>query len=136
MITDRTGLTVLTVDECMQLLTTHLPRIGRVSFIVDRRPVILPVNYVFSQGSVVFRTDPGAKLSAAADSQHIAFEVDEIDTTWREGWSVLVQGRAELVTDPVELDRLRQLPLRPWGPGDKASYVQILPAEISGRRIN
>lgn len=136
MITDRTGLTVLNVDECMRLLATHVPRVGRISFVVDGRPVILPVNYVFHQGAVVFRTDPGAKLNAALDSQHVAFEVDEIDTTWREGWSVLVVGRAEAVADPIELEQMQALPLRPWGPGDKASYVRIMSSEISGRRIS
>ena len=136
MITDRTGLTVVSVDECMRLLTTHLPRIGRVAFLAEGRPVILPVNYVFFEGCVVFRTDPGAKLSAASASQHLAFEIDEIDETWHEGWSVVVQGRAEEVIDPLEVERLRQLPLRPWGPGAKDAYVRIMSTEITGRRIN
>lgn len=135
MATDRNGLTILSVDECMRLLTGHVPRIGRVGFLAEGRPVILPVNYVFHEGSVVFRSDPGAKVTAAASGAHVAFEVDEIDTNWEEGWSVLVQGRAEEVTDPDELDRLEGLPLRPWGPGPKASYVRIMSTQISGRRI-
>jgi uncharacterized protein len=135
MATTLDGLTVLTVDECLQLLTHHVPRIGRVSFTTDGRPVILPVNYIFFEGSVVFRTGAGAKLSAASRGEHVAFEIDEIDPTWREGWSVLVQGRAEEVVDAEERARLEQLPLRPWGPGDKSAYVRIMSTEISGRRI-
>ena len=133
--TVRTGMTVLSVDECMRLLTTHLPRIGRVGFVADGKPVILPVNYVFFEGSVIFRTDAGAKLSAAAGGEYVAFEVDEVDLAWREGWSIVVQGRAEEVLDPVEVERLDALPLRPWGPGDKPSFVRIMSTEISGRRI-
>jgi nitroimidazol reductase NimA-like FMN-containing flavoprotein (pyridoxamine 5'-phosphate oxidase superfamily) len=136
MVTDRNGLTVLSVDECMRLLSSHIPRIGRVSFVADSRPVILPVNYVFHEGSVVFRTDPGAKLAAASRGQHVAFEIDDIDPTWREGWSVLVQGRAEEVADPDEIERLEQLPLRPWGPGAKTAFVRIMSTEISGRSID
>lgn len=136
MTTDRNGLTVLSVDECLRLLSSHVPRIGRVSFVADGKPVILPVNYAFFEGCVIFRTDPGAKLSAAADTQHVAFEVDAIDPTWREGWSVLVQGRAEEVVDPEEAERLTLLPLQPWGPGPKATYVRIMSTEISGRRID
>jgi uncharacterized protein len=136
MTTDRNGLSVLNVDECMRLLTSHVPRVGRLAFVVGNRPVILPVNYVFHEGSVVFRSDAGAKLSAASEAAHVAFEVDQIDTTWEEGWSVLVQGRAEAVTDPDELERLESLPLRPWGPGVKPSYVRIMSSEISGRRID
>ncbi|HVM20921.1 MAG TPA: pyridoxamine 5'-phosphate oxidase family protein [Egibacteraceae bacterium] len=134
--TDRNGLTVLTVDECMRLLSSHVPRVGRISFVSDNKPVILPVNYAFHEGSVVFRTDPGAKLSAASGGEYVAFEVDSIDTTWEEGWSVLVQGRAEEVTDPDEVERLENLPLRPWGPGPKAAYVRIMSTDISGRRLD
>lgn len=135
MTTDRNGMTVLSVDECMRLLSSAVPRIGRVAFAADGAPLILPVNYVYFQGAIVFRTDPGAKLSAASDGQQVAFEVDAIDPTWREGWSVVVRGRAEHVTDPDELERLEDLPLRPWGGGEKASYVRILSTEITGRRI-
>lgn len=135
MSTDRNGLTILSVEECLRLLASHVPRVGRISFVADDRPVILPVNYVFFEGSVVFRTDKGAKLSAAAGSQHVAFEVDAIDVTWEEGWSVLIQGRAEEVIDPHELERLELLPLRPWGPGAKTSFVRIMSTDISGRRI-
>lgn len=136
MATDRNGLTVLTVVECMRLLSSHVPRVGRIGFVADDKPVILPVNFNFHDGTIVFRTDPGAKLAAAAHGQQVAFEVDAIDVSWREGWSVLVQGRAEEVLDPEELERLEGLPLRPWGPGAKASYVRIMSTEISGRRID
>ena len=136
MTTDRSGLTVLSVDDCMRLLSSHVPRVGRVGFLADGKPCILPVNYVFYEGTVVFRTDPGSKLNAASGAQHVAFEVDEIDMDWREGWSVLVQGRAEEVLDADELERLQSLPLRPWGPGPKASYVRIMSTDITGRRID
>ncbi|MPZ74252.1 MAG: pyridoxamine 5'-phosphate oxidase family protein [Nitriliruptorales bacterium] len=135
MATDRNGLTVLTVDECLRLLTSHVPRVGRIAFVPDGRPVILPVNYLFHEGSVVFRSDPGSKMAAASACEHVAFEVDAIDPTWEEGWSVLVQGRGEQVTDPEELEHLEALPLRPWAPGAKAAYVRISSTQISGRRI-
>lgn len=136
MTTDRNGLTVLSEGDCMRLLSSHVPRVGRIGFVSENKPVILPVNYVFHEGTVVFRTDPGAKLGAAAVGEQVAFEVDAIDIDWREGWSVLVQGRAEEVLDADELERLQALPLRPWGPGSKANYVRIMTTEISGRRID
>ena len=38
---------------------------------------------------------------------------------------------------PLEsLERLEALPLRPWGPGPKPSFVRIMSTDISGRRIN
>ena len=134
--TDRNGMTVLTIDECMRLLNSAVPRIGRVAFVDDGRPVILPVNYVYHQGSVVFRTDAGSKLDAAAAGAQVAFEVDAIDPLWQEGWSVLVQGRAEFVADPEEIERLDGLPLRPWLAGDRPFFVRSMSREISGRRID
>jgi nitroimidazol reductase NimA-like FMN-containing flavoprotein (pyridoxamine 5'-phosphate oxidase superfamily) len=136
MTTDRNGMTVLTIDECLRLLSGHRPSIGRVAFVAEGKPCVLPVNYRFHEGTVVFRTDPGAKLTAASAGQPVAFEIDEIDVDWREGWSVLVQGRAEEVLDDAELARLEALPLRPWGPGAKSSFVRIMSTDISGRRIN
>ena len=38
-------------------------------------------------------------------------------------------------TDPGDLERLRALPLYPWAPGDKARYVRVRPASVTGRRI-
>jgi len=39
------------------------------------------------------------------------------------------------VTEPDELARLRELPLRPWAPGARDHYARILPAALTGRRI-
>jgi nitroimidazol reductase NimA-like FMN-containing flavoprotein (pyridoxamine 5'-phosphate oxidase superfamily) len=123
----------LTVAECHTLLRRgHL---GRLAFVENGMPVILPVNYVVDGGSVVFRTDAGSKLDAAARGAPVAFEVDGIDETNRTGWSVLVRGRAEQVTGETELARLRQLPLVPWAPGARPYYVRISAHEVTGRRI-
>ena len=47
----------------------------------------------------------------------------------------MVRGEAVEVTDPAELERLRELPLYPWAPGAKSRYVRILPSALTGRRI-
>jgi nitroimidazol reductase NimA-like FMN-containing flavoprotein (pyridoxamine 5'-phosphate oxidase superfamily) len=47
--------------------------------------VIFPVNYVFDQDLVVFRTDPGIQLGAATERESVAFEVDAIDEATRTG---------------------------------------------------
>jgi hypothetical protein len=66
----------------------------------------------------------------------VAFEVDGVNNEHRTGWSVLVRGRAEPVTDRSELERLRRLPLVPCAPGAKPQYVRILADEVSGPRIS
>jgi nitroimidazol reductase NimA-like FMN-containing flavoprotein (pyridoxamine 5'-phosphate oxidase superfamily) len=107
-----------------------------VAFLDDGAPTILPVNYVLVDGHVVFRTDAGGKLEAALRREQVAFEIDGVELANRTGWSVLVRGRAERVSDPSELARLRTMPLVAWAPGAKPHYVRIGAAEITGRRIS
>lgn len=123
----------LTKSECFELLARE--RLGRVAVVDDRGPAIFPVNFVFDRYTVVLRTDEGTKLDAAIRGSRVAFEIDGADPATHTGWSVLVRGEAVAVTDPVELVRLRKLPLAPWAPGAKAHFVRILPAALTGRRI-
>jgi nitroimidazol reductase NimA-like FMN-containing flavoprotein (pyridoxamine 5'-phosphate oxidase superfamily) len=116
------------------LLARH--QIGRIAVVDHHGPMMVPVNYVLDRHMVVFRTDEGTKLDAACRGSRVAFEIDEIDSATRTGWSVLVRGEAVEVTDVAELGRLRDLMLQPWAPGAKARYVRILPAVVTGRRIS
>ena len=124
----------LSVEECHTLLKRH--HLGRVAIIDGGLPMILPVNYVIDDGSVVFRTDSGGMLDAATSHAPVAFEIDGIDEPNRAGWSVVVRGTADPVTDPSELTRLREIPLVPWAPGAKPNYVRVLGEQITGRRIS
>ena len=120
--------------ECRSLLaSTHL---GRVAFVVGDYPVVLPVNHVVDDDSIVFRTGPGILLDAAAGRAAVAFEVDGIDERSRTGWSVLVRGHAEHVTDDTERHRLEGLGLMPWAPGARPDYVRVTGVETTGRRIS
>lgn len=135
MATDDVGLEILRPDECLQLLVAHTPKVGRVGVIQDDRPLVLPVNYAIADGAVVFRTGRGAKLAAAVDGAAVAFEVDAIDASWEEGWSVVVHGHAELLRGGDEVNRLDELPLRSWVPAERADHVRIVPERITGRSI-
>ena len=124
----------LSRSECFGLLARG--QVGRVAFVDDLGPVVLPVNFVLDRSMVVFRTDDGSKLDIAVRGHRVAFEIDGSDETARTGWSVVVRGEAVEVTDPAELARLRELPLHPLAPGAKTHYVRILPAMLSGRLIS
>ena len=125
----------LTVSECRELLKEH--HFGRLAFVdaVGVLPVIIPVNYLLDEDTVVFRTDAGSKLDAAVRGAPVAFEVDGVDQDRQVGWSVVVRGRAEVVTDPVKLADLRQTPLVAWHPRANQRYVRIKPSQVIGRRI-
>jgi nitroimidazol reductase NimA-like FMN-containing flavoprotein (pyridoxamine 5'-phosphate oxidase superfamily) len=97
-------LITLSRDECFRLLTT-VP-VGRVGLTIDAIPVVLPVNFALLDGDIVFRTVVGTKFHVASTDTVLAFEVDHYEANGASGWSVLVQGRSRVITDPSELLRV------------------------------
>jgi uncharacterized protein len=131
--TDHAGLETLRFDECLQLLAS-VP-VGRVGFYSDGEVVVLPVNHVMDGQDVVFRTDRGSKLSAAEGLNLVAFEADDYDPQTRSGWSVLVNGRAEVVYEDAEIQRLSCLGLHPWVTAvDRPFWIRIRPTSVTGRQ--
>jgi hypothetical protein len=126
-------LTRLSDAECLRLLASR--QFGRYAHVVSARALdVVPVNYVSrSDGSVVFRTGPGPKLSAADRRDVVAFQVDDIDEDNRTGWSVLVTGRARRMSH-AEVRDLGPLP-QPWANGPRHQLVVIEPTRIEGRRL-
>ena len=120
---------------CEELLATS--DVGRLAVVVDGRPHIIPVNYATPGGGViVFRTARGTVLTEAS-LQDVAFEVDQLDSTTRSGWSVEVRGYGREIGDAVDAEsvRLRQLPLLTWAPGEREEWFEVRPAAVTGRRI-
>ncbi len=125
----------LSVRECWELLA--LAPVGRVGVLVDSGPEIFPVNHLVYEDSVVFRTDPGTKLSGLTRSPAVCFEVDDLNTADRTAWSVLVKGRARELLPPTALHRLAELPWDCWElETEKTHWIRIVPEEITGRRID
>jgi nitroimidazol reductase NimA-like FMN-containing flavoprotein (pyridoxamine 5'-phosphate oxidase superfamily) len=128
----RTGLEVLDRDECVALLERS--SLTRIAVVIGEQPLVFPVNFTLDGDAVVFRTDPGTKLHAARNGP-VSFECDGVDGVYHTGWSVLGTGRAEEVVNEAELERLARLPLGPWCPGHKSTWVRIRPRMLTGRRI-
>jgi nitroimidazol reductase NimA-like FMN-containing flavoprotein (pyridoxamine 5'-phosphate oxidase superfamily) len=127
------GLEILTPDECREMLGAQT--LGRVAVRIGEAPVILPVNFALLDGDVVFRTDPGTKLSAALMRVMVAFEVDDIDAEARTGSSVVVTGYVDEVRDTATLARVDELGLEPWVTDGRDYVVRITTRTISGRRL-
>ena len=123
--------------ECLRLLAAT--GIGRIAVSVTEwdHPVIRPVNYVFDESSqsVLIRSASGSKLHALLRSAMAAFEIDGIDAAGHVGWSVIIVGVAEEITDAAELRRIEGLGLEPWAPGRKGHWIRIRANTVSGRRI-
>jgi nitroimidazol reductase NimA-like FMN-containing flavoprotein (pyridoxamine 5'-phosphate oxidase superfamily) len=129
----RTGLDVLSLDECLGLLARS--PIGRIAVhLAECPPAIFPVNYAVAETTIVFRTDTSSILHRAHQHE-VAFEIDGIERRYHLGWSVLVVGIVEEVTDHSELAALATLPLGPWVPGAKSHWMRIRPETITGRSI-
>lgn len=131
--TEQRQLETLDVDECIALLESQ--QLGRLAYIRDGEPHIIPLNYRFHQGAVVFRTSWGGLLDTV-HRQPVAFEVDVTESDTHSGWSVVVHGFAEEIWRGEELTEYRRLPLQPWVPGERDHYVSIWPSTITGRRAH
>ena len=125
----------LDTDVCWRLIART--RFGRVGFVADHEPTVLPVNCGVLDRQLVFRTGHDTSLGRLTGGKTVAFEFDHIDAIAESGWSVLVRGTIWVVDDPDELTRLAELDnLHPWAPGVKDRYMKIVPATITGRVVS
>lgn len=130
---------IIQIDEqrCRELLATHTPRLGRVAFAEGADPdwpSVLPVNYAYHDDAVYFRTFEGSKLYAALRHQRVAFEIDDLDPQWREGWSVVALGQLDIVRDPAVIATVAPA-LTSWAAGDDEQLVRLAVAQLSGREV-
>ena len=127
------GFEVLEEHACLEMLERGT--VGRVGVSMESIPVILTVNYHFADGAIHFRTGEGSKLAAATRNAVVAFQIDEIDSVYHAGWSVLAVGMAKELKEPGDLAWASRLPLRAWAPGIREHFVRIVPEVVLGRRI-
>ena len=124
---------ILDEDECLRLLERE--PIGRIGLTSAALPVVLPVNFVMLERTIVFASDPGLKLEAARAGQVACLEVDGYEVLDHSGWSVLATGRLAEIVDRERLAAARELPLSPWAVSHPRHYVELSIELLSGRRI-
>ncbi|MFD1663011.1 pyridoxamine 5'-phosphate oxidase family protein [Streptomyces caeni] len=128
------GFRALDRKECLRLLA-KVP-VGRVVYTRQALPSVLPVNFSLDDdSSVLLCTSPAAELVRAIDGAVVAFEADEFDAATQSGWSVVVTGRAAVVRDPAEHERLLRDGPRSWMPMRNGVFVRIESEMISGREL-
>jgi uncharacterized protein len=132
--TDRRGLLVLDTEECLRRLRS-VP-VGRLAFVHDGEPVVVPLNHGLDGMSVVFRTTWGSKLELAQSAGAAAFEVDGFDENSRTGWSVLVRGTLAPAYDAADVERYEDMGVPTWlGPDPDSVWVVLRPHDLTGRQI-
>jgi hypothetical protein len=129
----------LSESECWTLLRTV--DVGRFAAPTRGGGVdIFPVNHVVDQGSIVFRTAAGTKVTDAVEASEVAFEADNAACSYDEQlddpWSVVVHGVAELITIQTDLFDSFELTVRPWHVSNKPYFIRLVPTSVSGRRFH
>ena len=121
-------------DEALRLLAS-VP-FGRVVFTARALPAVRPVNHLVDGSRIIIRTSLGSALSTDVDGTGtvVAYEADEIDPVTRQGWSVVVVGRAVPVTDGPLRARYRQA-LQPWAAGQRDEVIAISTDMVTGYRL-
>jgi nitroimidazol reductase NimA-like FMN-containing flavoprotein (pyridoxamine 5'-phosphate oxidase superfamily) len=129
------------LDEAESLRLIAPGGIGRIAYAGRFGPAVLPVNYKWHDGAIVFRTarhsamDEDLQTGITGGDYLVAFEIDEIDVTGRQGWSVLIHGPAHHVEAEAERQAAVAAGVEPWPAGERELFIRILPHRVTGRRI-
>ncbi len=120
-------------QECLELLAAN--SVGRIAYTADFGARILPMNYVFVDDCVIFRTVPDGEIYRHALNSNCAFEIDKTHEFFESGWSVVVLGRLELATeDDFARMQYREMPT-PWASGNRYMFLRLACEHVSGRRV-
>jgi nitroimidazol reductase NimA-like FMN-containing flavoprotein (pyridoxamine 5'-phosphate oxidase superfamily) len=121
-------------ETCLRLLRERT--VGRIAFVIDTDPIILPVNYRLVETSsgpiLTVRTRPGNVIEQA--HSNVAFEIDSIDPIHHAGWSVLVRGEL-LHATPTSAEFRERYDPDSWLT-DREAWLLIDPWAISGRELH
>jgi nitroimidazol reductase NimA-like FMN-containing flavoprotein (pyridoxamine 5'-phosphate oxidase superfamily) len=129
------------LDEAESLRLISAGGVGRIAYMSRFGPAVLPVNYKWHDGAVVFRTarhsalDEDLQTGISGGDYLVAFEIDDIDVAGRQGWSVLIQGPAHHVEATGERKSATQAGVEPWPAGERELFLRIVPNRVTGRRI-
>ena len=76
-------------------------KIGRLGCVDNGEPYVVPVNYLFEDGSIYSHSLPGRKIDAMRTHSRVCLQVDEIasDFVWR---SVIAYGNFEEIRVPSD----------------------------------
>lgn len=127
------GQPVLELDDEQSWRLLKGTKHGRLVVSVAGEPDIFPVNYVTANRKIYLRTAPGNKLAQLTINSTVLFETDGILS--EEAWSVVLRGKARVLSNSAELAAVEELGLKTWVPTLKDFYVEIEPTSVSGRHF-
>jgi uncharacterized protein len=138
----------------MELLLERMP-VGRLAVTTEDGPYIVPVNYLFFEGSIYFHSGlSGRKVEALQTDPRVCFLVDEVgpQVLWEQGCgisqiykSVVCFGKAEFMEDPREKRGILEKMVQKYVPSgspfspmkdqniQKTAVVRIVIGSMSGK---
>jgi uncharacterized protein len=119
----------LPTEECWQLLTSQ--PVGRLAWSGPHGPTVIPVNFAVDGRNVLIRTKAYSQAARECDDTMVAFQADSFDEEAREGWSVLVRGRAHFEYDAHPASDDPDV----WVDGPRSLRLRLAVTEVTGRRI-
>jgi nitroimidazol reductase NimA-like FMN-containing flavoprotein (pyridoxamine 5'-phosphate oxidase superfamily) len=125
------GARVMDLDRAESLRLLAAKKVGRLAFVNDGVPMIMPMNFTLAGERVIIRTLAHGSGARAVNTA-VAFEVDDIDDFLEAGWSVVVT--AELLSE-AELDQLRSTAPEPWAEGPRTLFLAIPVEHVTGRQL-
>jgi nitroimidazol reductase NimA-like FMN-containing flavoprotein (pyridoxamine 5'-phosphate oxidase superfamily) len=93
----------MTIEETIRFLSEAL--VAHLGLISEGKPYVTPMSFVLDHGRILFRTQPGRKLEAIAESPSVCIEACSFDESTGDWLSVIVNGRAAETIDPAVGER-------------------------------
>lgn len=77
---------------------------GHLGCARDGHPYVVPMSYAYDGGNLYFFTTEGTKTEFISANHEVCFQIEEVESAdqWR---SVMLTGRAELLTDAADIER-------------------------------
>ncbi len=95
----------LTLPQIDKLLGSQVT--GRLGCVLNDRPYIVPINYVYRDEAIYAHSGPGQKIDAMRKNPVVCFQVDEVISVFN--WkSVILWGTFEELTDPGKRQQAMQ----------------------------
>ncbi len=124
----------LSRETCLDLLAAGL--VARIAVSTPLGPHLVPVNCSLVDDALIVRTTPYSLLAEHAGGAIVAVEIDDTDYERQRGWSVVVRGRAEFVTQADELDHIQHVwNPNAWASGSRTAYLRVPLTEVTGRQL-
>ncbi|HEX5086432.1 MAG TPA: pyridoxamine 5'-phosphate oxidase family protein [Nocardioides sp.] len=119
----------LSTEDCWELAMSR--PVGRLAWSGPHGPTVIPVNFTADGKSVMIRTKAYSEAARECEDTMVAFQVDSFDEDTRQGWSVLMRGRAHFEYSSPSSEGGPDV----WVSGPRSLQLRIEVGEVTGRRI-